>query len=188
MRFGCLAVAPSDAQLRALLTQQESLSPTFRWLGATTREEQVPGYQYDHHSVVIGAGDAPWAQAKDALAHWRPQRGARLEIYPADVAVEVGTTVLVVGRVVGAAMIAACRVTTVVDDPGRFGFVYATLPLHPEIGEEAFFVERGDDGVVRFELRVLSALHDPIARLGGPITRRVQAGATRRYLDAMKTV
>jgi hypothetical protein len=42
--------------------------------------------------------------------------------------------------------------------------------------------------IVCFELRVLSALHDPVARLGGPISRRLQAAATRRYIDAMTTL
>jgi uncharacterized protein (UPF0548 family) len=188
VRFGCLAVAPRDAQLRALLTRQQSLSPTFRWLGATARDERLPGYQYDEHSKLVGEGEVVWARAKAALAQWRPQRGAGLEVYPGEAAVDVGTTVLVVGRALGVAMIAACRVTQMTDEPNRFGFVYATLPVHPEVGEESFLVERGEDGVVRFELRVVSTLHDPIARLGGPVSRRLQRAATRRYLDAMQSV
>jgi uncharacterized protein (UPF0548 family) len=96
--------------------------------------------------------------------------------------------VLVVGRVVGVAMVAAYRLISVFDEPDRFGYVYATLPLHPEEGEEALFVERAADGKVHFELRVLSALHDPIARLGGPVSRRMQSAATRRYIEVMKTI
>jgi uncharacterized protein (UPF0548 family) len=188
VRFGCIAVAPSDGDLRALLTEQELLSPTFRWLGATTRDERVPGYKFDQFTTVIGDDEQIWARAKDALTHWRPQRGAGLRIYPPGVSVEVGATVLVVGGVLGVAMLAACRVVNVIDEPDRFGYVYATLPLHPECGEEAMYVERDNEGVVRFELRVLSELRDPIARLGGPVSRRMQAAATRRYIEAMKTV
>jgi uncharacterized protein (UPF0548 family) len=187
-RFGCFALAPTDAQLDALRGRQSKESPTFRWLGATMRGERVPGYDDQRASVVVGEGDAVWERAKDALSRWRPQRGAGLDVYPPDARVEPGATVLVVGKRAGVAMVAACRVTTVIDEPARYGFVYATLPVHPECGEEAFILERSEADVVRFELHVLSALHDPVARVGGPVSRRVQRAATRRYVAAMRDV
>ena len=84
-------------------------------------------------------------------------------------------------------MLAACRIVAVVDEPDRYGFAYGTLPAHPEEGEELFLVTRADDGTVRFEITVFSRPHDLLTRLGGPIARRVQQHASRRYLEGMLT-
>lgn len=74
----------------------------------------------------------------------------------------------------------------VVDEPDRYGFAYGTLPLHPEEGEEAFLVERGDAGEVRFRIVAFSRPSHWAARLGGPVSRRVQQRALRAYLDALQ--
>lgn len=80
---------------------------------------------------------------------------------------------------------APCRVIYVVDEPNRKGFAYGTLPGHPESGEEAFLVDRTDDGSVWLTIRSFS-------RPGGwawwavyPVLRLVQAMFTRRYFRAL---
>jgi uncharacterized protein (UPF0548 family) len=65
------------------------------------------------------------------------------------------------------------------------GFGYGTLPGHPESGEEAFLVDRRDDGTVVFRTRVFSRLASPLARLGGPVSRSVPEAALRRYVGAI---
>jgi uncharacterized protein (UPF0548 family) len=183
-RVGAFAVIPSDAQLRELYRQQAKEQPTFGRLGATLRGDDVPAFRRDHYEVRIGAGDEVWRRAVEGLRHWQPQRKAGLRVFPEDVAAEVGTTVLlVIGRAV--ASIASCRVTQVVDLTDRAGFVYATLPAHPERGEEAFMIERGEDGSVSFAIDALSAPRDPIARVGAPVTRLVQQRVSQRYLRGL---
>jgi uncharacterized protein (UPF0548 family) len=73
-----------------------------------------------------------------------------------------------------------------VDDPGRFGFAYGTLAVHPARGEEAFVVERTPEGGVRAQVVAFSRPHHPLVRLGGPVARRQQARATEGYLDAIE--
>ena len=78
------------------------------------------------------------------------------------------------------------RVVAVVDRPDRCGFAYGTLPGHPEQGEESFVCDLDADGSVRFHIRAFSRPHDPLARLGAPVSRHVQVRTTRAYLRAMK--
>jgi uncharacterized protein (UPF0548 family) len=80
---------------------------------------------------------------------------------------------------------APCRVIYVIDEPNRKGFAYGTLPGHPECGEEAFVVDRTDDGSVWLTIRSFS-------RPGGwqwwavyPALRLAQTIITRRYFRAL---
>jgi uncharacterized protein (UPF0548 family) len=78
-----------------------------------------------------------------------------------------------------------CRVVWTVDEPGRRGFAYGTLPGHPESGEESFVVSLGPDGEVVYSLRAFSRLATPVSRLGGPLSHRAQSFALDRYVSAI---
>jgi uncharacterized protein (UPF0548 family) len=75
------------------------------------------------------------------------------------------------------------RVVRVVDEPDRRGFVYGTLPGHPETGEEAFLVERDADGTW-IKVRAFSRPARWYSRLGGPVTSWMQRRYTERYVAA----
>ena len=77
------------------------------------------------------------------------------------------------------------RVLSIVDEPGRRGFVYGTLPGHPERGEEAFLVTIDADGTVRAVVQGFSRPAPGIWILGAPILRLVQSIYTRRYLRVL---
>lgn len=79
-----------------------------------------------------------------------------------------------------------CRVVDVVDAPGRFGFTYGTLSVHPEQGEESFTVERAADGSVAFEILAVSRPRHLAARAVPLVARCLQQSATNRYLTAMQ--
>ena len=81
----------------------------------------------------------------------------------------------------------ARRVVEVVDSGQRYGFTYGTMSVHPERGEESFTVTRQSNDEVTFEIVAASRPRSPLARAFPPIARRLQRGATARYLDAMKT-
>jgi uncharacterized protein (UPF0548 family) len=74
------------------------------------------------------------------------------------------------------------------DDDGarRAGFGYATLPGHPECGEESFAAVLGADGSVFFELHAYSRHANWFYRLGAPVARFCQELVTRRYLAAAR--
>jgi uncharacterized protein (UPF0548 family) len=141
--------------------------------------------------IDLGAGDDTWERARAAIRGWAAHRGAGITIVPADAPIVEGTTVAVITAVGPVHVLAACRIVRVVDEPDRFGFAYGTLPSHPAEGEEQFVVTRaadlaGDGGAVRFDVVAFSRPHDLLTKLGGPLPRRFQAHATRRYLDGVR--
>jgi uncharacterized protein (UPF0548 family) len=74
----------------------------------------------------------------------------------------------------------------VVDEPGRYGFGFGTLPGHVETGEEAFLLTTSPDGEVWFEVRAFSRPAKWWVRLGAPVARLVQSRVTDRYAAAMQ--
>ncbi|MDQ1499506.1 MAG: hypothetical protein QOI86_2846 [Actinomycetota bacterium] len=178
---------PDLGQLDRILTAQASEALTYDAVGAT-RGAMPAGFRHDRHVAVLGGGNRVFGRAVEGLQRWEAHRGAGLILHPAAPPIREGTTVVQMIALPGVSAVAACRIVYVVDDAGRFGFAYGTLPAHPEQGEEAFVVTRDADGTVRFTITAFSRPRHPLARLGGPLTRRTQLATTRRYLDALRAV
>jgi uncharacterized protein (UPF0548 family) len=79
-----------------------------------------------------------------------------------------------------------CRVVWARTEGDEQGFAYGSLPGHPESGEESFVVRLDQGGDVVFTTRVFSRLASPLARLGGPVSRAVQAAALDRYVASIR--
>jgi uncharacterized protein (UPF0548 family) len=99
--------------------------------------------------------------------------------------VSAGTTAELTIRAFGLRFRAPIRVVYLVNEPGRIGFAYGTLPGHPESGEESFVVEHLSDDSVWIVIRAFSRPSTWFYRLGQPVLRIMQARATRRYLRAL---
>jgi uncharacterized protein (UPF0548 family) len=121
-----------------------------------------------------------WGTATAALRGWRAHRGAGVRVYPADPPAE-GRTVGLAVRLGPLYVLAGCRITRVVDCSDEYGFTYATLPGHPEQGEETFLLRRDDD-TTRFVITVLSRPVDLLARLAWPVSRLAQRHVSNGYL------
>jgi uncharacterized protein (UPF0548 family) len=80
---------------------------------------------------------------------------------------------------------APVRVVYVVDQPDRKGFAYGTLPGHPESGEEAWIVNRMDDGSVWLSIRAFSRPSKFYWWMVYPVLRFMQERVTRRYERAL---
>jgi uncharacterized protein (UPF0548 family) len=171
------------AALDALLDDEREQELTYRYVGARFGKFP-PGFRRDHYERALGGGPDAFALGCDGLRRWEAHRAAGVELTPAVPELRAGTTLLVRTRVGPVHVVGGCRILHVVDEPGRFGFVYGTLPTHPEIGEESFTVVRdGDD--VRFEIMTVSRGRELLVRLGAPVARAVQVRTTRRYLDGL---
>ncbi|TCJ28045.1 DUF1990 family protein [Nocardioides jejuensis] len=126
-----------------------------------------------------------FAEAAELVLTWQLHERSGLRVAADGPKVGDGA-VVVLGFGVGPARLPIpCRVAYVVDEPGRVGFAYGTLPGHPEEGEELFLVESLADGGVQLTVRVFSRPATRLARIGGPMTRAVQNWMTRRYLRAL---
>lgn len=142
------------------------------------------GFRNERFSQRIGTGEIDFERARTGLQQWQAHRGSGVEVHPNTSQLAVGETVAIVTRQLGLWVLAACRVTSVTDDVDVFGFIYASLPDHPECGFESFTVRCEDDGV-RFEIEATSKAGIPLVRLGAPVTRHLQKRATDAYLDAL---
>jgi uncharacterized protein (UPF0548 family) len=149
--------------------------------------DEPAGYHAVRASRAIGAGDAAFDAARAGIRTWQLHRGQGFRVAPAEPPIAPGTEVVTDVPLAGPVhVLAACRIVWTVDEPDRFGFAYGTLAVHPASGEEAFVVERAPSGEVRARVVAFSRPRHPLARLGGPVTRRQQARATEGYLDALQ--
>jgi uncharacterized protein (UPF0548 family) len=173
---------PSAADSRALLERSRADSLTYAPVGCALDGPVPAGLSPSRANIDLAGADA-FDRAADALRTWAVHREAGLEPV-ADGDVAPGVEVALVARLSVGFVVAVCRVVSVIDEPDRRGFVYGTLRVHPERGEEAFVVTRTATGA-RFEISAASTPAHPVARLVPWAARRMQAAAIRRYLDAM---
>jgi len=182
LRFG----RPPPAELLALLEAQAGADVTYQEVGASLGD-LPPGYHHHRQSVVLGPSADTFAAGADALRRWAGHAHAGAEVLPRNAPLVVGRDVLLVLAVGPLTSLAACRVVATVDEPGRFGFAYGTLPLHPVSGEESFLIERTAEGTIRFSIAAFSRQAALLARLGTPVARLVQHRTTTAYLEGVRS-
>lgn len=164
-------------RLADLATRQLTYEPR----GLTLDGPLPSGYHHLEVERRLGAGDAAYRSASEALMTYAPQRG--LGLRPQATAPRAAVGVDILSRLVVLGV--PCRIVWTVETAERTGFGYGTLEGHVESGEEGFLVERRGDEV----WAVIRAYARPggwPARLGGPVTWRLQLLAARGYLRALQ--
>ncbi|MET8066966.1 DUF1990 domain-containing protein [Micromonospora sp. NPDC005686] len=158
---------------------------TYPEVGATRDGGLPAGYHHLRHRVWLP--DDGFPVAVDAVLGWRLHRAAGV-VMRTDAPRAAPGVRATPGVGVGPVRLwGPTEVVWTVDEPDRAGFGYGTLPGHPEVGEEAFLVTRGADGVW-FEVTAFSRPAQWYARAGGPVVlgfQRVYAwwlGRTLRRL------
>lgn len=159
---------------------------TYEPVGLTQSGRSPDGFHGLVWRARLGSGDDVFAVAAACVLSWGLQRGSGLAVSAADRPVPGDVVAMAAPLPVAGWIDVVCRVIEVVDEPDRVGFVYGTLPTHPESGEESFMVERSADGMVALVIVAVSRSRHPLARLAPPITRRLQVAATRRYEHAAR--
>jgi uncharacterized protein (UPF0548 family) len=155
---------------------------TYTEVGATATGAP-PGYHAYSRSRRVYGIDVQ--AATDRLFTWKIHEAAGLTVATSSAQVADGVvarTSLGIGRL---RLQAPCRVVYLIEEPGRTGFAYGTLPGHPESGEQLFLLEQADDGSLTFSITAFSKAATALARAGGPITRWVQDRMASRYLAAL---
>jgi uncharacterized protein (UPF0548 family) len=126
-----------------------------------------------------------FAAAASALFSWQVQARSGLQILTSSLRVELDAVIVMRLGVGSFGLSIPCRVVDVINEPGRYGFSYGSLPGHPESGEESFLLQRDDSGRASFSVAAFSRPATRLAKLGGPVTPRVQRFVTGRYLRAL---
>ncbi|KRA28142.1 hypothetical protein ASD81_23590 [Nocardioides sp. Root614] len=174
MAVHALSAQASDALRAAPFTYEE--------VGATASGPQ-PGYGWLERSAPLIRRD--FEGAANDLFMWRLHERSGLRVQASESPLEHGTVVLMRLGLGPVALSIPCRVVDVINEPTRRGFAYGTLDGHPECGEERFVLERGADGTITLTITAFSRPASHLARLGGPLSRRVQQAMTTRYLRAL---
>lgn len=170
--------------LERALAAARTAAPTF---DGAAREDLGPSrYAFDRLEGVVGHGEADFAAAREGLSTWAAHAVHGLRVFPSFAPVAVGATCLVTFGTPLLALVAPCRVTRVLDEPRRAGFTYATLPGHPEEGEESFVAELDVLDDVRFTIEARSRPASALGRATAPVGRRVQHRVAAAYLRALE--
>jgi len=188
---------PSEAEIADYLARQTGQPLSYESLDSA-RDISVArrGWNIDRKRVLLGHGQATFDLAKAAINRW--------QMFPSSIATVLGVAVPREGLVVGVLfhpaplplwILMAARVIGLVDErqrqgadrTERYGFVYGTLPDHPERGEERFLVEwQQTDNSVWYDLLAVSQPAHWLARIGYPYTRFEQARFRRLSCAAMR--
>jgi uncharacterized protein (UPF0548 family) len=174
----------TDADLAALLARCTEDDLTYAPVGAAFDGTTPKGFHRHHWHAVLGA-DA-FGRATGAIRSWEMHRRAGLGV-AVDGPIAVGTNVALSAPLPIGFVDATCRIVEVVDDSNRYGFAYGTLPVHPEMGEEAFVVTR-DDERTYIDIYAISRPAHPFARAIPFLAQRLQDAAVRRYLAAISSI
>lgn len=184
-----LLAQPTDERIRRFIAGQCELAFSYVEVGAT-RDTLPTGYVVDHNRVLLGHGTECFERAKSAVRRWTMFDIGWVKLCWPDSPIQPGTTVAVLGRVLGLWSMNACRVVYAIDEPGeveRFGFAYGTLPEHVERGEERFSVEWNHaDGSVWYDILAFSRPNQLLSRTFAAWTRHLQKQFAADSLRAMQ--
>lgn len=174
----------------AALSRAEQARPTYPEVGRTRDAldgaDLPPGWDHLDVTGEVGVGRDALEAAAATVLGWGMHRGAGLTVTASAPRADVGVTV-VAGIGVGPLRLAApCRVVWTLDEPDRRGFGYATLPGHPEVGEEAFVVTMDAAKVVRVRVLAVSRPGPWYVRAVAPVVPLAQRVAARRYVAAVR--
>jgi len=177
---------PSEHDVANFISSQRNLEFSYPEVGATNATPP-PGYTIDHNRIQLGHGETTYRLAVEALKNWRQFDLGWVTVVPRGVAVEVGAIVAVKARAFGTWSLNAARVVHMIDEDGRFGFAYGTLPDHVECGEERFLIEwlQADDSIW-YDILAFSRPRHPLVRLSFPLARILQKRFARESLFRVK--
>ena len=164
--------------MSAALDRATGQQPTF---SGRVDGDCPPGFHRVLRSRRVGSGSADFQRAAEVVLSWQMLQRAGMRVEATSDRAELGATI--VQRL--GPMRAPCRIVAVFDETRRGGFSYASLPGHPENGVEQFLVEHRDDDAVWCVISSISRSAAWYAKLGGPVTRFVQARMVGRYLAAV---
>ena len=180
---------PTAFNVASFIESQATQTTSFRHSGATDGEIP-PGYFVDLTREKIGNGKLAFEAAKCAIRKFANFQLNWVEIHHDNTELKIGKTVAIVARAFGLWALNACRVTQLLDideDQQKFGFTYVTLPGHVETGEEKFTVLwNQSDGSVYYEIHAVSFPNHFLAKVGLPLTRRVQRRFALDSVAAMR--
>lgn len=182
-----LLAKPSASDIARFLSDSADLPFSYEPIGLAT--DGARGFRLDTTRATLGHGEACFETAKAALRQWKHFDLGWVELSPKRTPTTPGAVVAVLIHHLGFWSLNGCRVAYAVAPAGQniWGFAYGTLSNHAETGEELFTISR-DPGTdeVTYEIRAASRPRAPLARIGYPVTRSLQARFRRDSVAVMR--
>ena len=179
---------PSQPEIEEFIARSQDLPLSYDPIGIA--KESPRGFKVDEASGVIGHGQQDFERAKLALPEWRHFDFGWVELFPRGTAIEPGSVVAILVHHLGFWSLNGCRVVYTLGDRWAgpiFGFAYGTLANHAELGEEIFEVSLvPETEEVIYKIRAVSKARAPLAKLGYPFTRMLQARFRRDSIAALR--
>ncbi|MCB0578182.1 MAG: DUF1990 domain-containing protein [Phaeodactylibacter sp.] len=155
-------------------------------VGATASIGSPPDYDHDLNQIILGNGETCFKHAKTALKSWAMFPSDWTRIFPRPIPVEDGEVVVVLFRLFGLWWLNSCRIVYTFDEKHRFGFAYGTLPGHVEQGEECFWIEMDEYGVVWYRIKAFSRPAVLATKIGYPFARHFQRRFVKDSFESIK--
>lgn len=141
----------------------------------------------DRSTSCIGRGEGAFLAAKHAMTRWLMFELGWVRVANPNAVIVLGQIVAVEAHTLGLWTLNLSRIVDVVDQPGSFGFVYATTADHAEEGEERFLASYSPaTKEVFYSLEAVSRPRAGLARLGLPFTRSFQHRFARESHQRMR--
>ncbi len=147
--------------------------------------ERTPGFRRWETSIVLGTGGDVWEWGRGEVLRWAAKTRSGFPVASGAPAT-AGVRPVIMAHAFGLSIREPVEVIEVVDNPGRAGFAYRTLPGHPVAGEEAFIVHRRADTVILTVRSLTRPAAERRWRVLYPALLVAQAVARRRYLRALR--
>lgn len=174
------------SRLTPAMTQRLTALPaTYEQVGATLGTLPA-GWDALERTEPVGLGREAFVRAAHAVLGWQLQLRVGIAVTASGPRVEADAVAVLRLGLGPMGLDAPVRVITVIDEADRQGFVYGTLPGHPECGEELFCVDLLSDETVTCTIRAFSRPATALARLVPPATRVVQRWMAGRYIAGLR--
>ncbi|HEY1428201.1 MAG TPA: DUF1990 domain-containing protein [Candidatus Tumulicola sp.] len=147
------------------------------------------GFAHDRSTITIGSGVRAFAVAREAISHWSQFDLGWVRVVNPPAAIVIGQLVGVEAHTAFLWSLNFCRIVEVVDEPFRFGFVYATTTVHVERGEERFLIELDPaTDALSYTIEAISRPDDPLARIALPYARATQRRFVRESIARLHDI
>ena len=150
-------------------------SPDLLTLESGLSGKPPAGYAHDISRSDLGQGQQVFEAARNAFLIWRQFDLGWVQVLDSSARIEPGQLVGVVAHTAFLWSVNFSRIVETVDNSSRFGFMYATMALHVEQGQERFVVEFDQStGAVSYLIEAVFRPRHPLARMAYPFTRAMQ--------------
>jgi uncharacterized protein (UPF0548 family) len=177
--------SPSDIKRWVQRVRTDAFTGPGNLIERVDKGDSLTGWNVDRCDAEIGAGNADFAAAREAVRTLVPIRQPWITVHsPDEFALDVPVGVQI--QLGPLWSVNWARITNIVDEAEVFSFTYTTTRSHGERGEERFEVRHNDDDTVSWHLLAVSQPGQWYTVVAKPVVRWLQARFRAGSIEAMR--